>query len=341
MKKAGKVVLIAFIALIVLGALSSACSKSSSTSASSAAAQSASSSTSESSEVVAGDAGGSSLSSAAKEEMNGFDPKTNYVVTVAGVEFQIPSYYEKGKTNTSDGGTISTTYSALSGKDAGVVIISFEQSIPNGTSANFEKMKADAVETLAGIHSSVENVSVTNSKDAEIAGMSGMAFSAIGSMKGVPVDEHGVVYWNDALKCLGGFLYYEVGDLEHDYFSDFEKTIASARAVEASNSKSAENVGTSEQMGQNDSGEVSSDLKEMLDSYEAFMDEYVEFMKTYQESDDTMGMLSKYSEYMQKYLDFAQKVEAVDTSNMSAADYAYYIEVTSRVSQKLLAVSGI
>ena len=273
--------------------------------------------------------------------MNGFDPKTNYVVTVAGVEFQIPSYYEKGKTNTSDGGTISTTYSALSGKDAGVVIISFEQSIPNGTSANFEKMKADAVETLAGIHSSVENVSVTNSKDAEIAGMSGMVFSAIGSMKGVPVDEHGVVYWNDALKCLGGFFYYEVGDLEHDYFSDFEKTIASARAVEASSSKSAENVGTSEQMGQNDSGEVSSDLKEMLDSYEAFMDEYVEFMKTYQESDDTMGMLSKYSEYMQKYLDFAQKVEAVDTSNMSAADYAYYIEVTSRGSQKLLTVSGI
>ena len=341
MKKVGKVVLIAFIALIVLGALSSACSKSPSTSTSSAATQSASSSTSESSEVVAGDAGGSSLSSAAKEEMNGFDPKTNYVVTVAGVEFQMPSYYEKGKTNTSDGGTISTTYSALSGKDAGVVIISFEQSIPNGTSANFEKMKADAVETLAGIHSSVENVSVTNSKDAEIAGMSGMVFSAIGSMKGVPVDEHGVVYWNDALKYLGGFLYYEVGDLERDYFSDFEKTIASARAVEASSSKSAENVGTSEQMGQNDSGEVSSDLKEMLDSYEAFMDEYVEFMKTYQESDDTMGMLSKYSEYMQKYLDFAQKVEAVDTSNMSAADYAYYIEVTSRVSQKLLTVSGI
>ena len=341
MKKVGKVVLIVFIALIVLGALSSACSKSPSTSTSSAATQSASSSTSESSEAVAGDAGGSSLSSAAKEEMNGFDPKTNYVVTVAGVEFQMPSYYEKGKTNTSDGGTISTTYSALSGKDAGVVIISFEQSIPNGTSANFEKMKADAVETLAGIHSSVENVSVTNSKDAEIAGMSGMVFSAIGSMKGVPVDEHGVVYWNDALKCLGGFLYYEVGDLEHDYFSDFEKTIASARAVEASNSKSAENVGTSKQMGQNDSGEVSSDLKEMLDSYEAFMDEYVEFMKTYQESDDTMGMLSKYSEYMQKYLDFAQKVEAVDTSNMSAADYAYYIEVTSRVSQKLLTVSGI
>ncbi|MBQ6390337.1 MAG: hypothetical protein IJH88_01785 [Eggerthellaceae bacterium] len=341
MKKVGKVVLIAFIALIVLGALSSACSKSSSTSTSSAATQSASSSTLESSEAVAGDAGGSSLSSAAKEEMNGFDPKTNYVVTVAGVEFQIPSYYEKGKTSTSDGGTISTTYSALSGKDAGVVIISFEQSIPNGTSANFEKIKADAVETLAGMHSSVENVSVTNSEDAEIAGMSGMVFSAVGSTKGVPIDEHGVVYWNDALKCLGGFLYYEIGDLEHDYYSDFEKTIASARTVEAPSSKSAENTGTSEQVRQNDSGEVSPDLKEMLDSYEAFMDEYVEFMKTYQESDDTMGMLSKYSEYMQKYLDFAQKVEAVDTSNMSAADYAYYIEVTSRVSQKLLTVSGI
>jgi len=82
-------------------------------------------------------------------------------------------------------------------------------------------------------------------------------------------------------------------------------------------------------------------LKEMLDSYEAFMDEYIEFMQNYQDSGDTMSMLQDYSDYMQRYSDFMQKVNAVDTENMSAADYAYYIEVTSRVSQKLLAVSGL
>ena len=85
-----------------------------------------------------------------------------------------------------------------------------------------------------------------------------------------------------------------------------------------------------------DSGEVSPDVKEALDSYEQVMDEYVDFMKRYKESGNAVSMLSEYTEMLQKYTDFSAKIEAMDTNNMSKADYAYYIEVTSRVSQKLL-----
>jgi len=123
-----------------------------------------------------------------------------------------------------------------------------------------------------------------------------------------------------------------------NYFK-FER--GKARTAE-SNQDSADKDGVeSEASASAENGEVSPDLKEMLDSYEAFMDEYVEFMNSYKESGDTVSMLSQYTEYMQKYTDLMQKIEAVDTSNMSAADYAYYIEVTSRVSEKLLKVSGI
>ncbi|MDO4891504.1 MAG: hypothetical protein Q3963_09065, partial [Coriobacteriaceae bacterium] len=86
-----------------------------------------------------------------------------------------------------------------------------------------------------------------------------------------------------------------------------------------------------------DSGEVSADVKETLDSYEAVMDEYVDFMQRYKDSGYSASMLSEYTDMLQKYNDFSEKINAMDTSNMSNADYAYYIEVTSRVSQKLLA----
>lgn len=84
-------------------------------------------------------------------------------------------------------------------------------------------------------------------------------------------------------------------------------------------------------------GEVSPDVKEALDSYEAFVDEYVAFMQEYSQSSDTASMMADYADFMQRYADFAQKIEAMDSSSMSSADYAYYIEVTSRCSQKLLA----
>lgn len=89
------------------------------------------------------------------------------------------------------------------------------------------------------------------------------------------------------------------------------------------------------------SGEVSPDLKEWLDSYEAFVDEYIEFMKNYQESGDAMSMLSDYTNYMQRYSEYMDKASKMDTSKMSAADYAYYIDVTARISKKLLEVSGL
>ena len=100
---------------------------------------------------------------------------------------------------------------------------------------------------------------------------------------------------------------------------------------------SAENAsGSSEPVANNS---VSPDLKETMDSYEAFMDEYIDFMKRYQESDDTTSLLQDYTNYMAKYSDFMQKVNKLDTSKMSAADSAYYLEVTTRVSKKLLEAS--
>lgn len=85
--------------------------------------------------------------------------------------------------------------------------------------------------------------------------------------------------------------------------------------------------------------EVSPEFKEAMDSYEAFFDEYVEFMKKYSNSDDTFGMLSEYSDYMIKYADMMDKIDKIDTGELSTPDYAYYIEVTARIQKKLLEIA--
>lgn len=85
-----------------------------------------------------------------------------------------------------------------------------------------------------------------------------------------------------------------------------------------------------------DSNGVSPELKEALDSYEAFIDEYIEFMDTYSDSDDPLSMLSSYTDYMQKYTDMAKKMDEIDEDSLSDADYQYYLEVQTRVSGKLL-----
>lgn len=79
------------------------------------------------------------------------------------------------------------------------------------------------------------------------------------------------------------------------------------------------------------------DFKEAMDSYEAFMDEYVEFMKKYKNADamDMLGMLSQYTDFMQKYSDFSDKMDKWE-SDMNDAELTYYLEVTARVNKKLL-----
>ena len=86
-------------------------------------------------------------------------------------------------------------------------------------------------------------------------------------------------------------------------------------------------------------GGVDPELKAFLDSYEDYIDEYVDFMKKYNSDPNNMlSMLGEYGDMMQKYADFAEALDQYDSDNMSAADYKYYIEVTTRCTQKMLEI---
>ncbi len=82
-------------------------------------------------------------------------------------------------------------------------------------------------------------------------------------------------------------------------------------------------------------GIVSPEFKEFMDAYEAFIDEYIDFMNRFNNSPDDLTLLADYTDYIQRMSDYIDKMDAYNEDNLSPADLAYYIEVTTRVESKL------
>ncbi len=82
-------------------------------------------------------------------------------------------------------------------------------------------------------------------------------------------------------------------------------------------------------------------FKTAMDSYESFMNEYVDFMKKYMADPTNKSLLKDYADYMRKYSDFVEDFEEwEDDDDMNTAETAYYIEVQARVNKKLLEIAG-
>lgn len=82
------------------------------------------------------------------------------------------------------------------------------------------------------------------------------------------------------------------------------------------------------------------EFKSAMDSYENFINEYVDFMKKYIADPSDMSLLMDYADYMSKYSDFVEDFEEwEDDDDMNTAETAYYIDVQARVSKKLLEIA--
>lgn len=93
-----------------------------------------------------------------------------------------------------------------------------------------------------------------------------------------------------------------------------------------------------EKIENNESGSSNSantSVRKMLDDYESFMNEYIDFMKNYNNSDNALSMLSDYSKMLSKYAEVTKSINSIDTKSLSTEDYAYYLDVTNRVLKKM------
>lgn len=107
-----------------------------------------------------------------------------------------------------------------------------------------------------------------------------------------------------------------------------------------------EQLETAEPIVNNESGEsveqvdengLRIEFKEAMDSYEAFIDKYVEFMETYDENDASMMM--KYLEFVDSYYDMTAKFDAWESKDLNDAELSYYIDVQARTNKKLINIS--
>ena len=107
--------------------------------------------------------------------------------------------------------------------------------------------------------------------------------------------------------------------------------------IETENS-SIENISTESTSTVTHTG-IRPEFKEAMDSYEAFFDEYIEFLENYDAND--ISMLLEYTSFLTQYSDTMNKLDDIDESELSPEENAYFIEVMLRIEQKLITVAAM
>ncbi len=84
---------------------------------------------------------------------------------------------------------------------------------------------------------------------------------------------------------------------------------------------------------------LSKEFKDAMDSYESFMNEYIDFMKKYQANSTDLSLLNQYATIMQKYSEQVEAFDEWESEDMSTEEAKYYIDVQTRVNKKLLDIA--
>lgn len=84
---------------------------------------------------------------------------------------------------------------------------------------------------------------------------------------------------------------------------------------------------------------IDPDFKTAIDSYEKFMNDYVEFMKKYKANPSDLSLIADYTTFISDYADYVEDFEAWEDEDLNADELAYYLDVQTRVSKKLLEIA--
>ena len=124
---------------------------------------------------------------------------------------------------------------------------------------------------------------------------------------------------------------------EKNESSSAPKEEAKKEEPKAESSSQAEETPKGEE--QVDETTVRPEFKEAMDSYEAFFDEYVEFMNQYKNDPTNAELLAQYSDMLSKEAKMLKEFDDMkNDDSMTTAETAYYLEVHSRIMDKLAKV---
>lgn len=275
----------------------------------------------------------SSEAESEKQEINGFDEgTTDYTYDMFTIP--LPNYYV---TSSSD----NDSWFAETGQSVVMLGIS---STTNTTELTDEKisslMDTAPAEFLSGLSDDSIGLrflgsDIKNKQKLTVAGYQAESFEAEGEMNYADAPDISSVQSKSVIIFApnANKTYYvsllQSNNSKYSYLQDFDKIIENITVADTSSVSSSSST---------DSGEVTPELKEFLDSYEAFMNEYVEFLKQYQANPTDATLISEYTQYMTKLLELEQKANEYQSSEsqMSTADYNYYIDSMARIEKKLI-----
>ena len=82
--------------------------------------------------------------------------------------------------------------------------------------------------------------------------------------------------------------------------------------------------------------------KEFLAEYEAWVDEYVTFMKKFKENSSDLSLLTQSVELAAKAVEWAQEAETYqkELENVNAEELAEYLKTLGRITEKLASVAN-
>lgn len=84
-----------------------------------------------------------------------------------------------------------------------------------------------------------------------------------------------------------------------------------------------------------DQNGIRPEFKKSMESYEAFFDEYIEFMSSFKYEDAGLSALAKYTEFLTKYEKAMSEMDKIDESELTEAEDKLFLETQLRINNKL------
>ena len=84
-----------------------------------------------------------------------------------------------------------------------------------------------------------------------------------------------------------------------------------------------------------DQNGIRPEFKKSMESYEAFFDEYIEFLNAFKQDSTSLSMITKYAEFMTKYEKAMSEMNAINEDELTDAEDKLFLETQLRINNKL------
>ena len=125
-------------------------------------------------------------------------------------------------------------------------------------------------------------------------------------------------------------LYQQYSDM---HVPDYSQVIAAIDSAAESLQASIQEKKDSEAAAEAAAKAASLQIRELLDNYQSFMDEYITFMAIYDRSDP--AQISRADELQTTFVTYVKQIRAIDTKKLTEADQEYFRIVTESISRQM------